>query len=205
MGSGCWRLKENTAAISPIEGGLNMSSGRRVVMAFLCFGAAAFAAQDVAGVVEGTVSKVDGATKTIVIKTADGSEQALHFVKRTSVHGAKETAAVSKDAFHGLKEGSAVVAHYTANGSEKTAEEVDDVGKDGLKVTEGTVSRVDRGAKTIAVRTADGAEETYRLTDHAAKDAGKDIAHGAEKSERVTVYYTEEAGHKIAHFFKKTI
>ena len=97
------------------------------------------------------------------------------------------------------------MAHYTSNGSEKTAEEVDDVGKEGLKVTEGTVSRVDRGAKTIAIRTADGAEETYRLTDHAAKDAGKDIAHGAEKSERVTVYYTEEAGHKIAHFFKKTI
>ena len=182
-----------------------MSSGRRVVITFLCFGAAAFAAQDVAGVVEGTVSKVDGATKTIVIKTADGSEQALRFVKRTSVHGGKATAAVSKDAFHGLKEGSVVVAHYTANGSEKTAEEVDDVGKEGLKVTEGTVSRVDRGAKTIAIQTVDGAEETYRLTDHAAKDAGKDIAHGAEKSERVTVYYTEEAGHKIAHFFKKTI
>ena len=82
-----------------------MQSGRRVVIAFLCFGAAAFAAQDVAGVVEGTVSKVDGATKTIVIKTADGSEQALRFVKRTSVHGAKETAAVSKDAFHGLVPG----------------------------------------------------------------------------------------------------
>jgi arginine repressor len=182
-----------------------MSSGRRVVTAFLCFGAAAFAAQDVASVVEGTVSKVDGATKTIVIKTADGSEQALRFVKRTSVHGGKEATAGSRDAFHGLKEGSTVVAHYTARGSEKTAEEVDDVGKEGLKVTEGTVSRVDRGAKTIAVKTADGAEETYRLTDHAAKDAGKNIAQGTEKSERVTVYYTEEAGHKIAHFFKKTI
>jgi hypothetical protein len=150
--------------MSTIEGGLNMSSGRLVVIAFLCFGAAAFAAQDVAGVVEGTVRKVDGATKTIVIKSADGSE-----------------------------------------GSEKTAEEVDDVGKEGLRVAEGTVSRVDRGAKTIAIQTADGAEQTYRLTDRAAKDAGKDIAHGAEKSERVTVYYTEEAGHRIAHFFKKTI
>ena len=42
-----------------------MSSGRLVVVAFLCFGAAAFAAQDVAGVVEGTVSKVDGATRQL--------------------------------------------------------------------------------------------------------------------------------------------
>jgi len=52
------------------------------------------------------------------------------------------------------------------------------------------------------VKTAGGAEETYRLTDKAAKNAGKDVAEGAEKSAKVTVYYTEEAGKKIAHFFK---
>ena len=98
-----------------------------------------------------------------------------------------------------------MVAHYTAKGSEKTAVEIDDVGKEGLKATEGTVSHIDRGAKTIAVKTADGAEETYRLSDRAAKDAGKDIATGAEKTAKVTVYYTEEAGHKVAHFFKKAL
>jgi len=181
-----------------------MSLSRRLVIACLCCGAAAFAAQDVVGAVEGTVSKVDRAGKTIAVKTRDGSEETLHFAKRTAVHGGKDVAAGGKDTFHGLKEGSTVVAHYTVKGSEKTADEVDDVGKEGLKVSEGTVSHVDRGAKTIAVKTAGGAEETYRLTDHAAKDAGKDVAQGAEKSEKVTVYYTEEAGHKVAHFFKKT-
>ena len=180
-----------------------MRSGGLVTV-FLCLGGGAFAAQDVAGAVEGTVSKVDRGAKTIAVKTRDGSEETLHFAKRTAVHGGKDTVAAGKDAFHGLKEGSTVVAHYTVKGSEKTADEVDDVGKEGLKVTEGTVSHVDRGAKTIAVKTASGAEETYRLTDHAAKDAGKDVAEGAGKSEKVTVYYTEEAGHKVAHFFKKT-
>ena len=173
------------------------------VIAFLLSGAAAFAADDVVSAMEGTVSKVDEASKTVVVKTADGTEQTLHFVKRTSVHGGQETAAGAKDAFHGLKEGSTVVAHYTAKGSEKTAVEIDEVGKEGLKATEGTVSRIDRGAKTIAVKTADGAEETFRLSDRAAKDAGKDIAAGAEKTAKVTVYYTDEAGHKVAHFFKK--
>ena len=181
-----------------------MSSRGKLVIAFVWFGAVAFAAQDVVSAVEGTVTKVDGAAKTVVVKAADGSEHTLHFVKRTSVHAGAETAAGSKDAFHGLKEGSTVVAHYTAKGSEKTAEEVDDIGKDGLKVAEGTVSRVDRGGKTIAVKTKDGAEESYRLTDRAARDAGKDIGEGAGKSEKVTVYYTEQAGHKVAHFFKKT-
>lgn len=50
------------------------------------------------------------------------------------------------------------------------------------------------------MKTADGAEETFRLSDRAAKDAGKDIATGAEKTAKVTVYYTDEAGHKVAHF-----
>jgi hypothetical protein len=64
---------------------------------------------------------------------------------------------------------------------------------------------LDRGAKTVTVRTADGSEQVFHLTDHAAQDAGKDVSAGAEKSGKVTVYYTEEAGHKVAHFFSKAI
>lgn len=182
-----------------------MSSRRKLVVAILGVGAAAFAAQDVVSAVEGSVTKVDGAAKTVVVKAGDGTEHTLHFVKRTSVHGGADAAAGGRDAFHGLKEGSTVVAHYSTKGSEKTAEEVDDIGKGGLKVAEGTISRVDRGGKTIAVKTKDGAEDSYRLTGRAAKDSGKEIADGAGKSEKVTVYYTEEAGHKVAHFFKKTL
>src|SRR5258708_1493066 len=80
--------------------------------------------------VHGTVSKVDSAAKTIVVKTKDGTEHTLHFVGKTVVHGT-ETGA--KDAFKGVKEGSEVVVHYSTKGAEKTAMEVDKVGRDGLK------------------------------------------------------------------------
>jgi hypothetical protein len=123
----------------------------------------------------------------------------VHFVDRTAVHGAEKTAAGAENAFHGVKEGSEVVVHYTVKGSEATAEEVDNVGKDGLHVTEGTVSHIDRAGKEVVVKTKDGTEETYRMTDRAGKDIGK----GAEKSGNVTVYYTEEGGKKVAHFFEK--
>src|ERR1700675_2194258 len=129
----------------------------------LLFGLMAFAAQDVVSAVEGTVKKVDAGTKTVVVNTANGAEHTFHFVGRTAVHGTEATAKGAKDAFHGLKEGSEVAVHYTAKGGRETAEEVDHIGKDGLKTTEGTVSHIDRGAKTIAVKTADGTEETYRL------------------------------------------
>jgi hypothetical protein len=157
------------------------------------------------GILVGVVLKLDAAASTVVVKAADGTEHTLHFVKRTTVHGAHETATGAKDAFHGLQEGGQVAVHYTAKGTVETAEEIDNIGKDGLKSSEAVVTHVDRGAKTLGVKTADGAEDTYRLTDSAAKDAGKDIAGGTEKSAKVTVYYTEEAGHKVAHFFKKAI
>ncbi len=182
-----------------------MLKGLSVIMMLLVLCWSALAVQQRHGILVGTVLKLDSTAKTVVVKLADGTEHTLHFVGRTTVHGAQDSAAGAKDAFHGLKAGSEVAVHYTAKGTEETANEVDRIGGDGLKATEGTVTRIDRGAKTLTVKTASGSEETYRLTDSAAKDAGKDIAKGAEKSARVTVYYTEEAGHKVAHFFKRAI
>jgi hypothetical protein len=157
-----------------------------------------FAADDVVTAVEGTVKKVDAGTKTVVVKTGDGTEQTVHFVSKTAVHGWDAADAGAKDGMHGVKEGSHVVVHYTVKGTDKTAQEVDRIGDGGLKVSEGTVSKIDRGTKTLAVKTADGAEATYRITDHAVVDTGK----GIEKASKVTVYYTEEGGKKVVHFFK---
>jgi hypothetical protein len=155
------------------------------------------------GFVVGTVQKVDSAAKTVAVKTADGTVHTLHLAKGGVVHGAQASATGAKDAFQGLKEGSQVAVHYTAKGSVESAEEIDNIGKDGLKAVDVTATHVDRGAKTLTVKTAAGAEDTFRLTDRAAKDAGKDVAEGADKSAKVTVYYTEEGGRKVAHFFQK--
>jgi hypothetical protein len=165
----------------------------------------AYAAQDLAGVVEGTVKKTGTIAKTIVVQTDDGTEQTFHVVGRTAIHGTEATARGAKGTLYDLKEGSGVVVHYTVKGTEKTAEEIDHIGKGGLKETQGTVKEIDRGAKTVTVKTADGAEEMFRLTDRAARDTGKGIGEGVQKSEKVTVYYTEEAGHRVARFFKKVL
>jgi hypothetical protein len=174
---------------------------RRLIQLCLCLTMAAslgFAVEAVTAV-HGTVSKLDSAAKTIAIKTKDGTEQTLHWVGKTTVHGAD---AGAKDTFKGIKEGSEVVAHYTTKGADKTAVEVDKVGKDGMKEADGTVTDIDRGSKTIAVKTADGTVQTFKIADHAAEDAGKDVGKAAEKSAQVTVYYTEDAGKKVVHFFE---
>jgi hypothetical protein len=182
-----------------------MKNIARMSLAFLLLGAFSLAAQDVVSAVHGTITKLDSAAKTGVVKTKDGTEHTVKFVDRTSVRGVDATAAGGKDAFHGLTEGTEVVAHYTTKGTENTAVEVDKVGKDGIKSVDGTVTHIDRGAKTLAVKGADGTEETFRLSDHAVADAGKDVVKGSEKSAKVTVYYTEVAGKKTAHFFEKIV
>jgi hypothetical protein len=174
-----------------------------VLLAAACWPAVAIEQRH--GVLVGEILKLDAGAKTVVVKAEDGTEHTLHFVRRTSVHGEESAASGAVAAFHGLKEGGRVAVHYTAKGSVETADEIDNVGKDGLKSAQVTVVHIDRGAKTIAVKGEGGAEETYHLTGSAAKDAGKDISGGAEKTGKVTIYYSEQAGHKVAHFFKRAI
>ena len=167
------------------------------------FAVVVMAADDAVGAVHGVVTKTDAAAKTIVVKTKDGTEHTIHFVDKTTVRGGEAAEAGAKDTLHGVKEGSEVVAHYTVKGTEKTAVEVDKVGKDGYKSVEGTVTKFGEDGKTITVKTADGAERTFEVAGHGTKVAAVDASKGTEKGAKVTVYYTESAGKKIAHFFEK--
>jgi hypothetical protein len=145
---------------------------------------------------QGNVDKVyDGAGK-VVVKTADGIEHLLHINKGTAVHGGDSE-------LRGLHEGTPVVVHYTMEGTEASAQEIDDISASGLKTTEGVVTKVDRKSKTISLRLADGSTQTLRLSERAATDDGKDVAaDGVETT--VIIYYGEENGQKVAHYFKRT-
>jgi hypothetical protein len=156
-------------------------------------------AADLVSAMHGVLSGIDLPSKTIVVKTADGAGHTLHVVAKTTVHG---TEAGAKGTVHGLKEGAEVVAHYTTKGTKDTAVEIDKIGKDGLKAAEGTVSELDRGTKKLVVKTADGTEQTFRLTGRAAVEAANDVDQSTKIMAYVTVYYTEEAGAQIAHVFE---
>jgi hypothetical protein len=144
---------------------------------------------------EGTVDKFYGGANTMVVKTADGVRHLLHLTGRTSVHDGTRAA----DSFSRLEEGSQVVVHYVVEGDRQTALEVDRVGEGGLPAVEGTVTYVDRRAKRLTVRLADGTAITLRLTDRAAQNAGKDVDNGSQ----VIVYYADDGGERVAHYFKK--
>jgi hypothetical protein len=86
---------------------------------------------------------------------------------------------------------------------------VDDLGKDSQKMAKGTVTKVDKAAHTMTIKTEDGSEQTYSFAKDAAADSGKGIVKGwdytagkAKEGDKVVVHYTESAGKKVVHFFE---
>jgi flagellar hook-associated protein FlgK len=149
---------------------------------------------------EGTVEKTYEGVNTVIVKTEDGIEHLIHLTDRTVVHGGRAT---GERALRGLAEGSTVVVHYTAEGDSNTANEVDRVADDGLKVIEAVVTKVDRRAKTITIQLADGTRQTLALTDRAAADVGKDLDGAGADAAKVVVYFNDETGRRVVHYFKR--
>lgn len=159
----------------------------------------------------GVVSKVDAATKTLSVKTADGAEHAFKYTEKTTVHDATvaghEVKQASVDSYLASKKGSQVVVRYTENGSDHVATSVTDFGKDSLRSAKGAVDHGDKDAHTLTIKTEDGGEKTFNLskhavveTDHGAVDAAK---WSYKEGDKVTVHYASAAGKNIAHFIHK--
>jgi hypothetical protein len=147
---------------------------------------------------EGTTNKVYRALNVVIVQTVDGVEHVLHYTKDLLVHGGRDPGA---DALHGLDEGSTVVVHYTATGTEETALEIDRIGDDGLEKREGIIALVDPRHKQITIRFADGRTETLELTSRAAAEAEADGA--STEGAKVVVYFSSDGGRRVAHYFKK--
>ena len=90
-------------------------------------------AEDVVHAVSGIVKSVDKTTKTMVVKTSDGTEHTIKWTDKTTMKGVdasgKAVASSSMDTYDGLKEGTKVSVKYTEKGGEKTAVAVKDASK----------------------------------------------------------------------------
>lgn len=84
-------------------------------------------------VISGIVKSVDKDAKTVVVKTADGTEHTIKYTDDTVVKGAKDAGkGIEKggaDTYLAGKEGSKVTVKYTEKGGEKTAVGIKDAGK----------------------------------------------------------------------------
>jgi hypothetical protein len=150
-------------------------------------------AQELVNIILGTITKVDSTTKTILVKTADGTEHTIRVMEGATVKG-------TKDGFNGLKEGAQIVARTTGKGVDETAMEVGKISEEGFKAMDGTVKKFDKDTKTIVVNDVHGAKKKFELSGRALEDAGKATNAGIAKGTIVTVYYTEESEEKVAYY-----
>lgn len=90
-------------------------------------------AEDLVHVVSGVVKSVDKATKTVVVKTADGTEHTIKYTDQTTIKAGKDTGkaveAGSVDTYLDAKKGATVTVKYTEKGGEKTAVGIKDASK----------------------------------------------------------------------------
>src|SRR5271169_1007254 len=133
-----------------------------VLVVAMCF-AVSLAAQTSGNVFTGTLDKVDSGTKTISVKTADGTVNTVKFTDKTTVDGLKDAA---KGTDLAGKEGGHVIVHSVGKGWDETAHSVEWVGDKSVHTFDGTVDDAGKGSKTVAVKTADGTKETFVVGDH---------------------------------------
>jgi hypothetical protein len=90
------------------------------------------------------------------------------------------------------------------------------IAEDLVQAVSGVVKSVDKGTKTVVIKTADGTEQTIKYTSkttvEGAKDAGKGVAKGsvetylgAKKGAKVTVQYTQKGAEKTAVAVKDAV
>lgn len=191
---------------------MSSTSTAKLLFVFcLTVGLAFAAAQDVVHAVGGTVTKVDSATKTLAVKTAEGTEETFKYGDKTVVKSAKGAGKGSKaagvDGYLAGKKGTHAVVHYTGKGTDKMAVGLEDFGKGTFKVSRGTVTDVGKGGRFLAVKTDKGTVETFDVSKTAVVDSEHGVVkaseYSAKEGEKVTVHYTEDAGKKVAHLVKQ--
>lgn len=87
------------------------------------------AQDDVFHIAKGVVKSIDKDSKTMVVKTADGTEHSIKWTDKTVLAG-------GKDVGEGIKEGANVSVKYTEKAGEKTAVGVKDLGKTTAKAVQ---------------------------------------------------------------------
>ena len=144
---------------------------------------------------EGTMKQFYRGANVVIVTTMDGVEHVYQFTKNLIVHGGKKPGV---DALEDLRDGTMVAVHYTKSGQYAAAEEIDLLGDEGLKITEGAVTRIDRRKQEITIKYANGSTETLQMTSRAATESHARIDESNGEKTRIVVYYADESGRKVA-------
>ena len=159
--------------------------------------------QEVEHPLVGTLERVDSAANRILLRMADGVRHELITTRSTSFDGARCPAALIDLPQH---TGDDVIVVFTGDGNERTATLIKCFGPDTLRVTEGTLARIDPLIRRVVIRSADGEEAVFHFAETTTFDTGAGLApcaaFMARQGEQVVAHYTIEGEHRVVFLLR---
>lgn len=152
----------------------------------------------------GTLKTIDLNTNMLVVTPLAGADVTFKVDPRTTrIHDFEASPTLARLA---KKTGAGLVVHFTGGGSDVTAVELDYIGHQPMKVTTGTIVRIEKLTRVIVVKTPTGAEEKLQLAVNAPIELATGLiafdAFSGKLNEPVSLYYTEGRGHKEVRLIK---
>ena len=177
-----------------------------LVLCCLCLAPLHSMAQEVVHALAGTVSSIDATSKTITVKTDDGSEGLFKDSTDAKIPidfnrdlRAQTTAA---DAF--AKTGTRVIVYYFGNGDVRTAVSLQSLGAGAMMKSSGTVMKFDRHKHLLTVLTNSGAKEVFEITPKTVTETSVGAVAGdrfnLQKGDHVRVTALPDGGGQTAVF-----
>lgn len=172
---------------------------------------AAANAQEVVHALSGTVSAIQPGTKTIIIKTNDGSEGLFKDLTRSNVpllfDKEIRSRATPADAFK--DQGAQVIVYYIGGGfgafADRTAVSLQSLGAGPIEKTTGTV--VSSKKHVLTIKTDSGAQETFQIADSAVAETATGVTNADKfdpgKGDHVRVVADTDNGGKNLLFVRE--
>ena len=143
----------------------------------------------------GTIENIDGASNTITVKLADGTDKTLRLAKRFTVNGREEKRSRGESKLTAQER---AVIYYTDKGGDETAVDVESLNHAMRKTVTGTIINADKAMKTVVLRTVNGKEETFRVRNDAVIETGDSVMTFAQfdpqLGTQITLHYQDPIG-----------
>ena len=165
-------------------------------------------AQEIIHALTGTISSINGATKTITVLQdfgSSGTYQELSNPKtRVSFDKHMEADTTAAEAFD--KQGAYVIVFYFGTDNDRTAVAFKNLGAGPFQSTEGTVTHFDGHARALTVQDESGKEQTFKIDAGTVAETGVGAVPGlklqAEKGDKVRIVSSKGEGAPTALFVR---
>jgi len=143
----------------------------------------------------GTIENIDSGANTITVRLADGTDKTLPLAKRLTVNGREEARSRAESALTAQER---AVIYYANIGGGETAVDVESVNHAMRKAVTGTLISASKDDQTLALRTANGKDETFRVQNDAVIETGDGVMIFAQfepqAGAQVTLHYDDPLG-----------